>query len=143
MSVNHRIYLYFICILNIKGNLLLICQIVLLSSTDVGFAIGGDSGIDYLVLEVHYASVDKFQSKNIIQLNCCIFIITTILFCKILNNISYHEMFYQRGFIWIVHVIYCIRAKKNSNSIAHPLGKQLGSFACSGLFLAHLSKWFC
>lgn len=87
MSVNHRIYLYFICILNVKGNLLLICQIVLLSSIDVGFAIGGDSGIDYLVLEVHYASVDKFQSKNIIQLNCCIFIITTILFCKILNNI--------------------------------------------------------
>ena len=40
---------------------------MLLSSLDVGFAIGGDSGIDYLVLQVHYASVDKFQSKNIIQ----------------------------------------------------------------------------
>lgn len=56
---------------------------MLLSSLDVGFAIGGDSGIDYLVLQVHYASVDKFQSKNIIQLNCCIFImIIIILFVK-------------------------------------------------------------
>ena len=51
-----------------------------LSSLDVGFAVGGDSGIDYLVLQVHYASVDKFQSKNIIQLlNCCIFIIIIII----------------------------------------------------------------
>jgi len=55
---------------------------VLLSSLDVGFAIGGDSGIEYLVLQVHYASVDKFQGKNIIQLNCCIFIIIIILFVK-------------------------------------------------------------
>ena len=61
-------YIYFLeAFLNVKRNLGLICQIVLLSSLDVGFAIGGDSGIDYLVLQVHYASVDKFQSKNIIQ----------------------------------------------------------------------------
>ena len=55
---------------------------MLLSSLDVGFAIGGDSGIDYLVLQVHYASADKFQSKDIIQLNCCIFIMIIILFVK-------------------------------------------------------------
>lgn len=62
MSFNLRIYLFFISIFKCKEK-----QIVLLSSLDVGFAIGGDSGIDYLVLQVHYASVDKFQSKNIIQ----------------------------------------------------------------------------
>lgn len=30
---------------------------------DVGFAVGGDSGINYLVLQVHYASVDSFRGK--------------------------------------------------------------------------------
>ena len=32
--------------------------------TDVGFAIGGDSGIKYLVLQVHYASVDAFRGNT-------------------------------------------------------------------------------
>lgn len=84
MSFNLRIYLFFISIFKCKEKLTtdFNCQIVLLSSLDVGFAIGGDSGIDYLVLQVHYASVDKFQSEDIIQLNCCIFIIIIILFVK-------------------------------------------------------------
>ena len=30
---------------------------------DVGFAVGGNSGINYLVLQVHYASVDSFRGK--------------------------------------------------------------------------------
>lgn len=29
----------------------------------VGFEVGGNSGINYLVLQVHYASVDSFQGK--------------------------------------------------------------------------------
>ena len=31
----------------------------------VGFAVGGNSGINYLVLQVHYASVDSFRGKVI------------------------------------------------------------------------------
>ena len=31
--------------------------------SDVGFAVGGNSGINYLVLQVHYASVDSFRGK--------------------------------------------------------------------------------
>ena len=62
-----------------------------LSFLDVGFAVGGDSGIDYLVLQVHYASVDKFQSKNIIQLNCCIFIII-IMKMKHFNWMMYNNI---------------------------------------------------
>ncbi|XP_077862959.1 putative peptidylglycine alpha-hydroxylating monooxygenase 1 [Saccoglossus kowalevskii] len=27
---------------------------------DVGFKVGGDTGVDYLVLQVHYGIVDKF-----------------------------------------------------------------------------------
>ena len=73
---------------------------MLLSSLDVGFAIGGDSGIDYLVLQVHYASVDKFQSKDIYHsIKLLHFHYDNYTFCKILNNVQYHEMFYQRGFI--------------------------------------------
>jgi len=33
------------------------------SMSDVGFAVGGNSGINYLVLQVHYASVDSFRGK--------------------------------------------------------------------------------
>lgn len=39
---------------------------------DVGFAIGGDSEIKSLVLQVHYASVDSFQgntTKNITSIS--------------------------------------------------------------------------
>ena len=32
-------------------------------SSDIGFEVGGDTGIDYLVLQVHYAHVDKFEGK--------------------------------------------------------------------------------
>ena len=31
---------------------------------DVGFAVGGDSGINYVVLQVHYAAVDSFQGET-------------------------------------------------------------------------------
>lgn len=31
--------------------------------SDVGFAVGGNSGINYLVLQVHYASVNSFRGK--------------------------------------------------------------------------------
>lgn len=30
---------------------------------DVGFHVGGSSRIKYIVLQVHYANVDKFKSK--------------------------------------------------------------------------------
>jgi len=30
----------------------------------VGFEVGGNSGINYLVLQVHYASVDSFRGKT-------------------------------------------------------------------------------
>lgn len=39
------------------------CNILLIIVTDVGFAVGGDSGINYLVLQVHYATVDSFKGK--------------------------------------------------------------------------------
>ena len=47
-----------------------VCKLIILVVvvTDVGFAIGGDSDIRYLVLQVHYASVDTFRGKN-----CAIF----------------------------------------------------------------------
>ena len=80
---------------------------MLLSSLDVGFAIGGDSGIDYLVLQVHYASVDKFQSKDLIQLNCGIFIIIIILFVKSLIMYSTMKCFIKEFSLHVqfVHII--------------------------------------
>jgi len=36
---------------------------------DVAFEVGGDSGVNYLVLQVHYKTVDHFLGKLVISFN--------------------------------------------------------------------------
>lgn len=46
----------------------------------VGFKVGGDTGVNYLVLQVHYANVDKFLSKLILLFA------STVLMIRVLDG---------------------------------------------------------
>lgn len=39
-------------------------KLILILITGVGFKVGGDTEVNYLVLQVHYAKVDKFLRKK-------------------------------------------------------------------------------
>ena len=64
----------------------------------VGFRVGGpDSGIDWLVLQVHYASVNRIPEEGILShFNVCLVLqtLTAIIYCMVrityVNNPTSH-----------------------------------------------------